>query len=198
MRSTLRPYHHGNLRAALLDAAERALERDGARELSLRELARELRVSHSAPRRHFADKQALLDALAEGGFAQLEAALAPAGEGDLVTRMRVLGRAYVRFAAEHAALLELMYARKHHPDAAPALREGAARAFAAPLALVVDAQAAGEIVAGETQEVGRLVWATLHGIAALSASGLLGGPDVDLDAVVDGAVQRLLLGLRPR
>src|SRR5919107_3634135 len=81
MAVTARPYHHGNLRAALLEAAERALARGG--ELSLRELAREVGVSHAAPRRHFADKQALLDALAEGGFerlgAEMRAAIAGAG-----------------------------------------------------------------------------------------------------------------------
>ena len=69
MTATARPYHHGNLRPALLGAAERALAR--GRELSLRELAREIGVSHAAPRRHFADKQALLDALALDGFERL-------------------------------------------------------------------------------------------------------------------------------
>src|SRR6187397_898095 len=67
--ATARPYHHGNLRPALLAAAERALARGG--ELSLRELAREIGVSHAAPRRHFPDKQALLDALALDGFERL-------------------------------------------------------------------------------------------------------------------------------
>ena len=66
-----RPYHHGNLRAALLACAERTLREGGAGELSLRELARQVGVSHAAPRRHFADKQALLDALAEDGFERL-------------------------------------------------------------------------------------------------------------------------------
>src|ERR687894_2671163 len=70
-----RPYHHGSLRPALLAAAEKALDRGGVQALSLRELAREIGVSHAAPRRHFADKQALLDALAQEGFARLGAAL---------------------------------------------------------------------------------------------------------------------------
>src|SRR3954469_7536348 len=69
MAVSTRPYHHGNLRPALLEAAERALARGD--ELSLRSLAREVGVSHAAPRRHFADKQALLDALAEDGFERL-------------------------------------------------------------------------------------------------------------------------------
>ena len=59
---TARPYHHGNLRQALLDAAERTVRERGVEALSLRELAREVGVSHGAPRRHFPDRQALLDA----------------------------------------------------------------------------------------------------------------------------------------
>ena len=67
-RPTERPYHHGNLRSALLAAAERTVRERGVQELSLRELAREVGVSHGAPRRHFPDRQALLDALAESGI----------------------------------------------------------------------------------------------------------------------------------
>src|SRR3954469_19753524 len=119
--ATVRPYHHGNLRAALLEAAERALARGG--ELSLRELAREVGVSHAAPRRHFAGKQALLDALAEDGFERLgndlRGAMADADGFD--ARLRAFVRAYVRFATEHAALLELMFAGKHRPGADPGL-----------------------------------------------------------------------------
>jgi AcrR family transcriptional regulator len=73
--------NHGNLRATLLDAAERSLRRYGADQLSLRELAREAGVSHAAPRRHFPDRQALLDALAEAGFARLDAQLREALAG---------------------------------------------------------------------------------------------------------------------
>src|ERR1700704_6555268 len=76
-----RAYHHGNLRTALLEQAERTLRDRGAEELSLRELAREVGVSHGAPRRHFADRQALLDALAEAGYARLGGEIRTAVEG---------------------------------------------------------------------------------------------------------------------
>ena len=66
-----RPYHHGHLRTALLGDAERTLREQGIDALSLRDLARQAGVSHAAPRRHFADRQALLDALAASGFARL-------------------------------------------------------------------------------------------------------------------------------
>src|ERR1700722_17630556 len=85
-----RPYHHGNLRTALLAAAEQTVRERGVQDLSLRELAREIGVSHGAPRRHFPDRQALLDALAESGFerlgAELRAAVAGAGD-DFQTRL---------------------------------------------------------------------------------------------------------------
>src|SRR5215212_466981 len=105
MAVSTRPYHHGNLRSALLEAAERTLARGG--ELSLRELAREVGVSHAAPRRHFAGKQALLDALAADGFdrlgAEMRAAIGGAGP-DLRARLRAVAHTYVRFATQHAAL----------------------------------------------------------------------------------------------
>src|ERR1700686_4544319 len=86
-----RPYHHGNLRAALLEQAERTVRERGVQDLSLRELARAVGVSHGAPRRHFPDRQALLDALAEAGFARLGAELRDAVDGagdDFQARLR--------------------------------------------------------------------------------------------------------------
>jgi AcrR family transcriptional regulator len=196
---TPRPYHHGNLRAALLESAERTLAHGGAGELSLRELARQVGVSHAAPRRHFADKQALLDALAEDGFerlgSELRDALAAAGPA-FDARLLAFARAYVRFATEHAALLELMFAGKHRPGAADSLREAADRAFEAPLALISEGQAAGEVVAGEPERVAIVAWAALQGIAAMANSQML--DHVALDDVVAVAVERLVLGLRPR
>src|SRR5919106_6099117 len=110
--ATARAYHHGNLRSALLETAERTLARRGASELSLRELAREVGVSHAAPRRHFADKQALFDALAEDGFErlgrELDEAMA-AADGSLRGKLAAFAHAYVRFATEHAPLLDLMF-----------------------------------------------------------------------------------------
>ena len=194
--SATRPYHHGNLRAALLKGAERALARGSVQELSLREVAREIGVSHAAPRRHFAGKQALLDALAVDGFERLERQMRAAMEADgFRERVAALARTYVRFATEHAALLELMYAGKHRPDAG-AVREAADRAFAAPLALIAEGQAAGEVLPGDPERIGALAWASFHGLAAMANGGLLDG--AQLDGLVDEAVEQLLDGLRPR
>ena len=101
MTARARPYHHGNLRSALLSCAERTLSEHGAEQLSLRELARQVGVSHAAPRRHFADKQSLLDALAEDGFErlgrELRAAMEAAGSG-FHARLLAFAQTYVRFA----------------------------------------------------------------------------------------------------
>src|SRR5258708_35477325 len=97
-----RPYHHGNLRTALLAAAEVTVRERGVQELSLRELARDVGVSHGAPRRHFPDRQALLDALAESGFVRLGTELRAAFEAagaDCEGRLRAGADACVRFAA---------------------------------------------------------------------------------------------------
>jgi AcrR family transcriptional regulator len=192
-----RPYHHGNLRTELLERAEVALA--AGEELSLRELARAAGVSHAAPRRHFPDKQALLDALAVDGFARLGAALdgavACAGPA-FARRMAALARAYVAFATGHAALLDLMFAGKHDPAATPELAAAADRAFAAPIALITGGQAAGEVVPGEPDRVAAVTWAALHGLATLASRGLL--PVDEIDTLVDDAVRHLLDGLRPR
>ena len=197
MAVTPRPYHHGNLRAALLQSAEQTLNEGG--ELSLRELARQVGVSHAAPRRHFAGKQALVDALAEVGVERLgdglRTALAEAGP-DFDARLRAFAHAYVAFATEHAALLELMFAGKHRPGAADSLREAADRAFEAPLTLIAEAQASGEVVAGDIERVAMVAFAAAHGIAALANNEML--DPAELGEMVDAAVERLILGLRPR
>ena len=189
-------YHHGDLRATLLAAAERSLRQHGAAQLSLRELAREAGVSHAAPRRHFADRQALLDALAEAGFARLDAnlrtALTGAGE-QFGPRLHALAAAYLRFATEDAALLELMFAGKH--------REGPDRLVAAADAtfgrlhdLIAQGQAQGILEPGDPERTGIVLFATLQGIATLTNGRLL-EPEL-LDGILETAVDQFMRGTR--
>ncbi|HEY1687318.1 MAG TPA: TetR/AcrR family transcriptional regulator [Solirubrobacteraceae bacterium] len=189
-----RPYHHGNLRAALLAAAERTLREQGMGDLSLRELARQVGVSHGAPRRHFPDRQALLDALAESGFErlgeELRAAL-DAAAGDFEARLRATATAYVRFATHDAALLELMFAGKHSAQAGR-LHEAAERAFAVVFELICEGQRDGALEAGDPERVGLLLFATMQGIAALRTGGIVAADR--LDELVAEAVARFLRG----
>jgi AcrR family transcriptional regulator len=116
-----RPYHHGDLSRALVDAAQQLLERDGPNALSLRAVAREAGVSPAAPYHHFKDKSELLDAVAEQGWRKLNEALraAPHGDGAPRERMPEMGVAYVRFAREHPALYRLMYECSRNRAALP-------------------------------------------------------------------------------
>jgi AcrR family transcriptional regulator len=191
-----RPYHHGNLRAALLEQAERTVRERGVQDLSLRELAREAGVSHGAPRRHFPDRQALLDALAEAGFARLGAELRGAAEGageDFEARLRATATAYVRFATRDAALLELMFAGKHREESGK-LHEAADRAFAVMLELIDQGQAQGALEPGPPERVGRVLFATLQGIAALVTGGMVQAEQ--LDELVADAIAHFLRGSR--
>jgi AcrR family transcriptional regulator len=191
-----RPYHHGNLRTALLEQAERTVRERGVQDLSLRELAREVGVSHGAPHRHFADRQALLDALAQAGFARLGAELGAAVDGageDFEARLRAIAAAYVRFATQDAALLELMFAGKHREESG-ALHDAADRAFAVLLELIERGQAEGALEAGEPQRVGLVLFATIQGIAALFTGGMLQADQLD-DLVAD-AIAHFLRGSR--
>jgi AcrR family transcriptional regulator len=191
-----RPYHHGNLRTALLEAAERTVNERGAQSLSLRELAREVGVSHGAPRRHFPDRQALLDALAEAGFARLGAELRRAADGageDFQARLQATATAYVRFATRDAALLELMFAGKHREQSG-ALHEAAARAFAVVLELIEQGQADGALEEDEPERVGLVLLASIQGIAALVTGGMVRAEQ--LDELLRDAIAHFLRGSR--
>lgn len=193
-----RPYHHGDLRAALLAAAEGTLRDKGAATLSLRELAREVGVSHAAPGRHFKDKQALLNALALAGYERLAQALNTADDPalPLEPRLTALARAYLTFAIDNAELLELMYARKHDPDASEQMAIAVERTVGSLERVLADAQKRGEIIEGDPEELNLVTGAALHGVAAFIAAGWL-TPEAAL-AGVENLVHHLLHGLKPR
>lgn len=106
-----RPYHHGDLSRALVDAARRLLEAEGPAALSLRAVAREAGVSPAAPYHHFKDKTDLLEAVAHGGWEALSEAICEARQSarDPGEALTSIGLAYVRFARDNPALYRLMY-----------------------------------------------------------------------------------------
>jgi AcrR family transcriptional regulator len=118
--SGARPYHHGDLRRALVDAAGQVLARDGPQALSLRAVAREAGVSPAAPYHHFKDKSDLLNALAEEGFHALGEALKVEFEADPDHNLSTMGLAYVKFARANPALYRVMYDCARNEDAMPA------------------------------------------------------------------------------
>ena len=135
-------YHHGNLKQALLERAAEVIAEKGLEGLSLRGLARDLDVSHAAPRRHFPDRESLIAAIAKEGFRRIVAAMnagADAAGPDPVARYRALGRSYVRFANEDPAFFRALNdpqvrrirdeeLRAHEAEWFETLREGAAAA----------------------------------------------------------------------
>jgi AcrR family transcriptional regulator len=167
--STARPYHHGDLRRAVLDAAVAAIPEAGPAGLSLRDLARRAGVSHAAPAHHFGDKAGLLTAVAVEGFDLLAQALTDAQQrtGDFLE----LGVAYVRFAVDHRAHFEVMFRPDlHHPDD-PDLEAAQQRAGAALYG------GAGAIPPGQrgpdVRLAGVAAWSLVHGFASLWLTGSL-------------------------
>lgn len=138
----LRPYHHGDLRRALLDAALDALARDSHATFTLRSLARDVGVSHNAPYAHFADKTALLAALADLGFSDLAERLRAAADatyhegGDAAAAFVNVGAAYVRFGLGHPAHYRLMFSTPELADMGPDL--AAARAGTTAFGVLLD------------------------------------------------------------
>src|SRR5215472_16246518 len=126
------PYHHGALRDALLQAAEKVLERDGLPGLTLRAVAREAGVSHAAPTHHFGDLTGLVSELAAIGFRQFNAAMAAAGAPDLPSNERAMARAkaYVAYAQAHPGMYGLMFRTERLDYSRPSLHEAAESSFA--------------------------------------------------------------------
>ncbi|MET8248082.1 TetR/AcrR family transcriptional regulator [Streptomyces sp. NPDC005202] len=198
MQTRPRRYHHGDLRAALLTRAEQTLREKGPAALSLRELARDIGVSHAAPSRHFKDKQALLDALALNGFERLGELMtecqARVGES-FAERLDAMARAYVGFATANAALLDLMYSVKHNPEASQELRSAAQRWSEQIVQLIGEGQRRGEVRQGPVERVGLPVFTTLHGYASLAASGML--PPEATEHGLDDVIASILRGCAP-
>ena len=194
-----RPYHHGGLREAMLERAQATLRDSGVDGLSLRELARDIGVSHGAPRRHFRDKGALLDALALDGFRRLGEILGEVASAESPTFAETLtdvAVAYVEFATANPALLELMFTSKHRADASVELHQAANASFDRVAALVKRGQVAGELVEGDLHQIGLLLLATLQGITSLANTEMI--DSTELGQLTAYSVQSLLLGLMPR
>ena len=122
----LKPYHHGDLKSAVLAAAEKILETEGVDALTLRAVARMVGVSHTAPKNHFGDLEGLLSELATVGYRRFGAALSGAMESagaDPRQRLRAMGLAYVAFARAYPNLFILMYRSDRLDMNSPSLRD---------------------------------------------------------------------------
>jgi AcrR family transcriptional regulator len=198
-----KPYHHGDLRNALIQAGQAILAAEGVAGLDLRKVARAAGVSHAAPYRHFADKQALLAAIAAQGFEQLAERMASAlaaAPDDSRAQLTQLAHAYVGFAFEHPAHMREMFSgltldRSAHP----ALHTAAKVAFHHLLAVIERGQARQAIGPGDPASLATVVWAQLHGVTMLLIEDQIMGVKGDgqaVDHLVAQCVGTLYDGLR--
>jgi AcrR family transcriptional regulator len=193
MNSPARPtYHHGNLRAAALDRAAQLAANGGSGALSLRALARELGVSPAALYRHFAHKDALLDALAQRARAALEVALRQALEhepsADPADRLAALGRGYLAFARAHPDAFRIVFELRRDAPPDPAQ--------AGPYELLVEAVGAlapAGVEGPRVQRAALAAWAFVHGLAALESQHAWRGA---IAGVAGGLLRDYAVGLR--
>jgi AcrR family transcriptional regulator len=166
------PYHHGDLRAALVRAALELLEEGGATELSLRAAARRAGVAASAPYRHYADRDTLLSAVAAVGYRELAASLAtvhpsPSAPHDLAA----VAVAYVRFALQRPALFRVMFGQPCDSDSDE--RVAATAAISAYVGSIVHRAFPGI----DPDALSTAIWALVHGLAFLHLDGKLDSSD---------------------
>ncbi|WP_217552930.1 TetR/AcrR family transcriptional regulator [Streptomyces sp. GbtcB6] len=182
-------YHHGDLRAACLRAARELLEEDGSGALSLRAVARRAGVSPTAPYRHYADRDALVSAVAAEGYRELAASLAaahpaPSTRGDLVD----VAVAYVRFALDHPALFRAMFAEPCDPGSAERVEATAV------LSAYVDTLVRKAFPGGDREGLPTAVWALVHGLAFLHLDGKLDASSPEKVAEQVGTAVRAAVG----
>lgn len=192
----VRPYHHGDLRRALLTAAWALLDEGGLEAITLRAVARRAGVSHAAPHHHFASKAALVEAMVVAAFESFAAELQQAWDDGLVPTSRAataglaegplaalasVGFAYIRFATTRPRVFALL----NRPElrclpgagatgaASPEVEAAAARAYHVLERGVAACQAAGQIAPGDPQPWALLAWSGVHGLAMILANGLI-------------------------
>ncbi len=189
-------YHHGNLRTALVDAGLAHLELAGetGKELNLRELARQVGVSATATYRHFANKEALLTAIAAEGFRRFTAAqtLAFLAEPDHRKAFFATGRAYVQFAQQQPALFKLMFssfASKQQDPEISEVMEFAYYGLRKRVALVLDRADDDPIVATAVLQA----WSMTHGLSHLVVDGLVEKLTDNLESTIDNVLRQTII-----
>lgn len=168
-------YHHGDLRRALVDAALALVTERGPVDWTLREVARRVGVTHNAPYRHFASREALLAAVAEEGFRAITRILEEAdarAPRDAESRFRRSLQTYVRFAVENPAVLRLLFSHELADRSAyPSLREAATASYVHLRRLIERCQEAGAVRAGDPDTLALVAWSAAHGFSTLLLEG---------------------------
>jgi AcrR family transcriptional regulator len=194
-------YHHGDLRVALVRAAEEVIAEFGPQKLTLREIARRAGVSHAAPYRHFANKKDLIGAVVAQSYRELTKALQQVQvvHENPLTRFEAMFHAYVDFATADVARFRLMFGSEvPEKDKHPELKLNSEESFQVVTDTIVACQEVGLIRDGNSQELAITCWSTCHGVAVLMVDNQL--PDSfnsDKKAVVTSTASNLYIGMRP-
>ncbi|MCA2406042.1 TetR/AcrR family transcriptional regulator [Rhizobium leguminosarum bv. viciae 248] len=192
-----RPYHHGDLRRALIETALDMLAEEKGWQFTLREVARRAGVSHGAPYKHFPDKGALLAELARIGFDRLRKSLSaakPKAPNSLRDEITPIARAYVAFGTDNPALYRLMFSAGEEKAAGVHLNERALAVFDVALEILQRGQAAGSIRKRPIEGQAAAWWGLIHGMTMLAIDGLL-VPEKVGSAPLDAALSTLVEGL---
>lgn len=187
-------YHHGDLKAELLAYVRELMEHADIDGLSMREMAKAVGVSHTAAYRHFADKRALLDAVAVQGFEDLlksSRAAVDCAPATPRSRLKASGLAYVSFGLASPRLLGHMSSAVSQPQASAALTDAGARLFESLRQLVSEGQQQGSFRTGDVGQLSHSCWAMVHGLAMLLGMGLLRTPQASHESMLAYAEQAL-------
>ncbi len=180
-RKVRKGYHHGNLREAILSESMSWIKKKGVESLSLREIAKKLGVTHSAPNKHFAKKEELLASLIEAGFIQFKKALLE-GKKDMDKHPReafiAMGKSYLRFANENPEMYRLMFSNNiEDMTNYPACEKAGLESFDVLLSSVITLQERGLLRDGDPKSIAFLIWSFTHGYVMLVQDGRLMGID---------------------
>ena len=180
-----RPYHHGDLRAALLEAVAEVVREGGLGQVSLREVARRVPVTHAAAAHHFGNKAGLLTAFATQGYSLLGASIMDsvlaAHATDGPGMLEAVGRGYVRFALANRERFEAMFRLDLADPADPAYIAASEAAYSMLTSTVQRCVREGFIALEEAEPVAVSSWSLVHGLAVLWMSGRLSERIVETD-----------------
>jgi AcrR family transcriptional regulator len=198
-----KPYHHGDLRRVLIEAALQLVEEGGAEGLSVREAARRAGVSPGAPFRHFPSRDALMTAVAEEAQrrfrAEVDAALAQVPGADPLARFRALGLAFLRWAMRNPTHFEVISSTRYFDhDQATELSRDNAELIGMTERMLADAAAQGQLRAVDTRQVQVAGRALVYGFARMSIDGHFprwGVANADAERTAEGILDLFIDGI---